>query len=198
MTNKKNKKDKIKYDPNYRFEERANRVIDILRKTNVCTYENLIKYSHYMNQNISANRFKVLEDLKYIKKIQVIDKRTKEVYEAYHLLDRGRTYCRDHIGKPVYASRSDFHDYHQSKFLFENFTVEELETYKHEKELTPPSQTGASVRLYRHMSRPDGQLTRNGEDIFVETITKDYGPDKIKSKITYAEYHCAKCIYNVL
>ena len=80
----------------------------------------------------------------------------------------------------------------------EGTTVEELETYKHEKELTPPSQTGASVRLYRHMSRPDGQLTRNGEDIFVETITKDYGPDKIKSKITYAEYHCAKCIYNVL
>ena len=38
------KKKKLKYDRDYRFEERAERVIDLLRKTNVCTLDNMMKY----------------------------------------------------------------------------------------------------------------------------------------------------------
>ena len=46
---KKNKKPKIQYDRDYKFEDRVNRVFDILRKTNVCTRDNLIKYSHFIS-----------------------------------------------------------------------------------------------------------------------------------------------------
>ena len=65
----------IKYDRDYRFEDRVERVFDILRKTNVCTHENLFKYSHHMNKKISKSRFNILLKLKYIKKIPVVDKR---------------------------------------------------------------------------------------------------------------------------
>ena len=195
---KKNKKPKIQYDRDYKFEDRVNRVFDILRKTNVCTRDNLIKYSHFMNKNISKSRFDILVKLKYIKKIPVVDKRTKEEYEAYQLTDRGKLYCKDYLDGSLYASTSTFHDYHQSNYLFENFSIDEIETYKHEKELIAPSETDVHISIQQNMSRPDGKITVNGEDIFIETITKDYSPAKIKEKITYVEYHCAKCLYNVL
>ena len=50
------KKKKLKYDRDYRFEERAERVIDLLRKTNVCTLDNMMKYSTHMNKKISKTR----------------------------------------------------------------------------------------------------------------------------------------------
>ena len=179
----------IKYDRDYRFEDRVERVFDILRKTNVCTHENLFKYSHHMNKKISKSRFNILLKLKYIKKIPVVDKKTSKVYEAYTLSDRGRTYIKDFLGGNIYSSRSTFHDYHQSNFLFENFSIDEIETYKHEKELTAPSK----------ISRPDGQIRlTTGETVFIETITKDYSPNKIKAKIRYSSLSNTRCIYNVL
>lgn len=189
----------IKYDRDYRFEDRVERVFDILRKTNVCTHENLFKYSHHMNKKISKSRFNILLKLKYIKKIPVVDKKTSKVYEAYTLSDRGRTYIKDFLGGNIYSSRSTFHDYHQSNFLFENFSIDEIETYKHEKELTAPSKVDVHISIQQKISRPDGQIRlTTGETVFIETITKDYSPNKIKAKIRYSSLSNTRCIYNVL
>lgn len=189
----------IKYDRDYRFEDRVERVFDILRKTNVCTHENLFKYSHHMNKKISKSRFNILLKLKYIKKIPVVDKKTSKVYEAYTLSDRGRTYIKDFLGGNIYSSRSTFHDYHQSNFLFENFSIDEIETYKHEKELTAPSKVDVHISIQQKISRPDGQIRlTTGETVFIETITKDYSPTKIKAKIRYSSLSNTRCIYNVL
>lgn len=203
MSNKKNKKSiakpKIKYDRDYQFEERAERVLDLLRKTNVCTKENLFKYSNHMNKSISKSRFDILLKLKYIKKIPVIDKKTTKVYEAYTLSERGRTYIKDFLGGNIYSSRSTFHDYHQSNFLFENFSIDEIETYKHEKELTAPSKVDVHISIQQKISRPDGQISLStGETVFIETITKDYSPNKIKAKIRYSSVSNTRCIYNIL
>lgn len=189
----------IKYDRDYRFEDRVERVFDILRKTNVCTHENLFKYSHHMNKKISKSRFNILLKLKYIKKIPIVDKKTSKVYEAYTLSDRGRTYIKDFLGGNIYSSRSTFHDYHQSNFLFENFSIDEIETYKHEKELTAPSKVDVHISIQQKISRPDGQIRlTTGETVFIETITKDYSPNKIKAKIRYSSLSNTRCIYNVL
>ena len=189
----------IKYDRDYRFEDRVERVFDILRKTNVCTHENLFQYSHHMNKKISKSRFNILLKLKYIKKIPVVDKKTSKVYEAYTLSDRGRTYIKDFLGGNIYSSRSTFHDYHQSNFLFENFSIDEIETYKHEKELTAPSKVDVHISIQQKISRPDGQIRlTTGETVFIETITKDYSPNKIKAKIRYSSLSNTRCIYNVL
>ena len=189
----------IKYDRDYRFEDRVERVFDILRKTNVCTHENLFQYSHHMNKKISKSRFNILLKLKYIKKIPVVDKKTSQVYEAYTLSDRGRTYIKDFLGGNIYSSRSTFHDYHQSNFLFENFSIDEIETYKHEKELTAPSKVDVHISIQQKISRPDGQIRlTTGETVFIETITKDYSPNKIKAKIRYSSLSNTRCIYNVL
>ena len=200
MSSKKSKSSKkISYDRDYQFEDRVNRVFDILRKTNIVTKDNLFKYSHHMNKSISKSRFDILLKLKYIQKVDVVNKRTKEVYEAYQLTERGKTYCNDYLGGNVYASRSIFHDFHQSNYLFDNFSISELETYKHEKELTPPSQVDAHITLQEKMSRPDGQIQLStGETVFVETITRDYTLKLIRAKVTYAQFHKTRCLYNVL
>ena len=193
------KKKKLKYDRDYRFEERVERVIDLLRKTNVCTLDNMMKYSTHMNKKISKSRLDALVKLKYIKQVKVINKKTKEVHIAYQLADRGRTYCKDFLKSSVYASRSTFHDLHQSNYLFKNFEISEIETYKHEKELTPPTGVDIHISIQQNISRPDGEITLNsGETVFVETLTQDYTQKRIKAKVRYAEYHSQRCLYNIL
>lgn len=83
-------KQKIKYDRAHVFEKRVERVLDLLRKTNVTTKENCIRYSEDMNKCISDNRFNLLVKLKYIKKVKVIDKETKKVEVGYKLNTRER------------------------------------------------------------------------------------------------------------
>lgn len=200
MSNKKSKtKNKVRYSRDYKFENRVERAFDLLRKTNVSSYDNIIKYSHSLNKNLSKSRFDILVKLKYIKNIKVINKRTKEVSIGYQLTERGKTYINDHMDGKIYASRSTFHDLKQSDYLFNNFTVSEIETYKHEKELTAAKNTDVHISLQQKMSRPDGQIQLcTGETVFIETITKDYSASKIKEKMTYSTVHNTRCIYNIL
>lgn len=188
-------KPKLKYERAYKFENRVERVLDLLRKTGVSTKENCIRYSEDMNKRISENRFNILLKLKYIKKIKVIDKETKEVHYCYKLAERGRTYIKDNFDNAaIYSSNSNFHDLKQSNFLFEHYKNEEIDTYRHEKELE---------NLYdkdRATSRPDGYLINatTGEGVYIETITKNYSKQKIENKLSYCLVNNTKYHLNII
>ena len=195
MSKKKTTKSKkLKYERAYKFETRVERVLDLLRKTHISTKENCIKYSEDMDKCVSENRFNVLIKLKYIKKVKVVDKVTKEVSEGYKLLDRGKTYIKDNFDNAsVYSSNSPFHDLKQSNFLFEHYKNEEIDTYKHEKELE-------NLYTDRKTSRPDGCLfsSEAQEIVYIETITPNYSKQKIDRKLSYCLTQNAKYHLNII
>lgn len=174
-------KHEIKYERGYILESRAERVLDLLRKTHIATKENCIRYSENMNKYISQNRFDTLLKLKYIVKTEVEDKETKEIHEVYKLAPRGKTYIKDNFeNKSIYSSNSKYHDFKQSNFLFQHYQNKEIDTYKHEKELD------YETKGYREGSRPDGLLINlEGEEVYIETITKNYSKEKIERKLYY-------------
>jgi len=189
------KSKKLKYERSYKFETRVERVLDLLRKTHISTKENCIKYSEDMNKCVSDNRFNVLVKLKYIKKVKVVDKVTKEVHEGYKLLDRGKTYIKDNFDNAlIYSSNSQIHDLKQSNFLFEHYTNNEIDTYKHEKELENLYVTN------RNTSRPDGCLicSDTQETVYIETITPNYSKNKIDRKLSYCLTQNAKYHLNII
>lgn len=189
----KNKKPKLKYERDYKFETRAERVLELLRKTGIATKENCMRYSKDMDKYISENRFNALVKLKYIVKTKVVNKETKEVYECYQLGNRGKVYIRDNFeNSSIYASNSDFHDLKQSNFLFEYYKNEDIDTYKHEKEL--------ENLCNKNTSRPDGYLinTETGEGVYIETITRNYSKQKIERKLSYCLIQNAKYHLNVV
>lgn len=204
MSKKKSKKsktkiktseNKLKYERAYVFENRVNRVLDLLRKTGIATKENCIKYSEDLDKCISNNRFEVLAKLKYIKKVKVINNETKEVEIGYKLNTRGKTYVKDHLDNAtIYSSNSDFHDLKQSNFLFEHYTNQDIDTYKHEKELE------SLIEETRETSRPDGYLidVKTGEGIYIETITKNYSKEKIDKKLSYCLVQNSKYHLNII
>lgn len=188
-------KTKIKYNRSYVFESRVERVLDLLRKTNVATKENCMKYSEDMNKCISENRFNILLKLKYIKKVKVIDKKTNKVEIAYKLDTRGKTYIKDNFeNKNIYASNSEFHDLKQSNFLFEHYTNKDIDTYQHEKELENIHAEN------RNTSRPDGFLINSatGKGVYIETITRNYSKQKIERKLAYCLTQCTKYHLNII
>lgn len=191
----KNKKPKLRYKRDYKFENRVERVMNLLRKTGISTKENCIRYSKDMDKHISENRFNDLLKLKYIVKVKVIDKETKEVYKCYKLGERGKTYVKDNFeNTSIYASNSDFHDLKQSNFLFEYYQNEDIDTYKHEKELEDLFDRD------RDTSRPDGYLINSttGEGVYIETITKNYSKQKIERKLSYCLLKNSKYHLNII
>lgn len=188
-------KQTIKYDREYKFETRVERVLDLLRKTNVATKENCMKYSEDMNKCISDNRFNLLVKLKYIKKVKVVDKETKKVETAYKLNTRGKNYIKDNFdNQSIYSSNSNFHDLKQSNFLFEHYTNKDIDTYQHEKELENIHAEN------RNTSRPDGFLINSatGKGVYIETITRNYSKNKIERKLAYCLTQCTEYHLNVI
>lgn len=134
-----------------------------------------------MNKCISQNRLDILLKLKYIIETDVVDNKTKEVHKVYKLAPRGKTYIKDNFeNTSIYSSNSKYHDFKQSNFLFKHYNNQEIDTYKHEKELDN------KTKGYREGSRPDGFLINSeGEEIYIETVTKNYSKEKIEKKLYY-------------
>lgn len=90
----------------------------------------------------------------------------------------------------IYSSNSPRHDVIHATNVLDNFSSNQIDNYKHEKELY-------SCGDRDDISRVDGAIENtDGSIILIETITKHYKPKQIKAKREYARlYKGGTCAY---
>lgn len=135
-----------------------------------------------LNDDLSA--FNELKKNGFIKKGSKPVKIKKVQVEYYQLTTKGKNFLKNQ-GYCNYYSRSPRHDIIHATNILDNFSKEEIDTYKHEKEL-PRAQ-------YADTSRVDGCLTDSfGTTVYIETATFNYTKQKLDTKINYYDIHCRK------
>lgn len=114
-------------------------------------------------------------------------KRNKINY--YKLTTKGVTYLKNKDYK-IYSSNSPRHDLIHATNVLDNFTSNQIDNYKHEKELY-------SYENRYDISRVDGAIENaDGSIILIETITKNYKQEQVEAKREYARlYRGGTCAY---
>ena len=105
-----------------------------------------------------------------------------EKIEYYQLTNKGRNFLKKE-GFCNYYSSSARHDIIHATNILDNFSKEEIDTYKHEKQLP--------LARYKDTSRVDGCLVDSfGTTVYIETATFNYTKQKLDAKIKYYDIHC--------
>lgn len=140
----------------------------------------LQEYEKIKNELVEKKFIKLGE-----KKVKI--KRNKINY--YKLTTKGVTYLKNK-DYTIYSSNSPRHDLIHATNVLDNFSSNQIDNYKHEKELY-------SYGNRDDISRVDGAIENtDGSIILIETITKYYKQEQIESKREYARlYRGGTCAY---
>lgn len=162
-----------------KWTSRENKLFFLLSKFNCVSLDNIRNYCVAANKSIGFKRLTALEKAGYIEKITVIEKDLKET-ESYVLGKRGIKEVKDRYSN-YYKSNSTVHDLKHSNFVFNKFKKEDIQYYRHEKELPTPARGGGA-------SRADGAFVYpSGDMILVETYTRNYTEERKDAKKAYAD-----------
>ena len=162
-----------------KWTSREDKLFFLLSKFNCVSVNNIRNYCVAASKSIGFKRLATLEKDDYIQKVTVIEKDLRET-ESYVLGKRGIKEVKDRYSN-YYKSNSTVHDLKHSNFVFNKFKKEDIQYYRHEKELpTPDRGTKAS--------RTDGAFVYpNGNMILVETYTRNYTDARKEAKMAYAD-----------
>lgn len=182
----KNKKLKIKV-----WTSRHTHLINAIARMNIVTKENAKKITLVSGKCMSQDAFMNMIDSGYIK-LEKINYKGK-VEEVITLGKRGERQLRD-IGSPTtkykYNSSSNSHDLEHSNFVFDVFSIKEIQdNYRSEKEL---ESIGFDISV------TDGAFIYNDnrKNIYVETITQYYTKSQKESHRQYAKMLNGRYIEN--
>lgn len=172
---RRNHKAKIKV-----WTQRHTNAINILARFNIVTLKNFKKSTEVANKCMSDNAILDMEALGYIK-IDKFEYKNKIEY-IVKIGPKGIRHVRNISSKTsnhIYNSSSDIHDLEHSNFVFEMFSIDEIQNYyKSEKELQ---------NLGQDVSPTDGAMVfDNGEKIFIETATQYYTKEQKNRHKEYA------------
>lgn len=172
---------------------RHTHLLNAVARMNVITKENAKKVTSVAGKMMSENAFKDMVDLGYIK-IETVEYKGK-INELVTIGSKGERKLRD-ISSPTtkhkYNSSSDPHDLEHSNFIFEVFSIEEIQNnYRSEKELDV---------IGSDTSVTDGAFIYDDEreNIYIETVTQYYTKEQKKSHRNYAKKSNGRYIENTV
>lgn len=182
---RKNHKPQIKV-----WTQRHTNAINTLARFNIVTFDNFKKSTEVSSKLMSDNAILDMEELGYIKTYDIEYK--NKIERIVKIGPKGIRHVRNmssSTSNHIYNSSSDQHDLEHSNFVFEIFSIDEIQKYyKCEKEL--PS-------LGQDVSATDGAMIFDtGELIFVETVTQYYTKEQKNRHKEYAIRAGGKYIQN--